>query len=61
MASIILWGPVVVLAAVAGVCGYVADRLRAGKQEVLLRNGLTRARSEATLRYYNEVGDSSNA
>ena len=60
MASIILWGPVVVLAVVAGVCGYLADRLRR-KQELLLQDGLSRRLSEARLRYYNEVGDSSNA
>jgi hypothetical protein len=61
MASIVFWGPVVVAAIGAALCGYAADRLRARRQEVLLRDGRVRDRSITNLRYFNEVGDSSNA
>jgi hypothetical protein len=61
MDSVVFWGPVVLGAALAAIGGYLADRLRARKQEFLLQDGWTRSRSQATLRYFNEVGDSSSA
>jgi hypothetical protein len=59
--SIVFWGPVVLGAALAAIGGYLADRRRARRPEVLLQDGWARSRSQAALRYFNEVGDSSDA
>jgi hypothetical protein len=59
--SIVFWGPVVLGAALAAIGGYLADRRRSRRPEVLLQDGWARSRSQTALRYFNEVGDSSNA
>lgn len=60
MATIVFWGPVVGAAAIAALFGVVADRVRRRRQELLLRDGDARRVAEARLRYFSEVGDSSN-
>jgi hypothetical protein len=57
--SVLFWGPVVVAAVVAALAGFVVDRRRARPGE-LLANGSREDRSRAQLRYFAEVGDSSN-
>jgi len=57
--SVLFWGPVVVAAVVAAVAGFVVDRRRALRGE-LLADGSREDRSRAQLRYFAEVGDSSN-
>jgi len=57
--SVLFWGPVMVAAVVAAVAGFVVDRRRAPRGE-LLANGSREDRSRAQLRYFAEVGDSSN-
>ncbi len=58
-ASIILFGPVVVVALVAAIAGLVQDRAHRGERtELLLRNGLFRLRNLASWRYFRDVGDS---
>lgn len=58
-ASIILFGPVVVVALVAAIAGLVQDRAHRGERtELLLRNGLFRLRTLALWRYFRDVGDS---
>ena len=57
--GVLFWGPVAVAAVVAAVAGFVADRRRARAGE-LLANGSREDRSRAQLRYFADVGDSSN-